>query len=116
GILMSLMESQYFAATAVHAGGLQPNDREQLLTARRKIPIAIFTGTRDTVVPLTITREARDTLTSRGFPVGSVEMAGHTHNYGERADSVNRQAWDFLKDHALDGEPQYQMYNYARSR
>jgi len=116
GIVMALMESEYFAAAAVHAGGLQQTGRDQLLNANRKIPIAIFQGTGDATVPVGVAREARDVLTAKGFPVKLTEIGGHTHNYYGSADNINRQAWDFLKAVVLDEDPRYQIYNYQKRR
>ena len=116
GLIMSLMESEYFAATAVHAGGLQTEGRDQFFRAPRKIPMLIFSGTADQVVPIETAREARDVLAAHDFPVQLVTMAGHDHSYGPRADAINRQAWAFLQQHALEEEPHFQVYNYARPR
>lgn len=33
-----------------------------------------------------------------------------TINYYRRADAINRQAWDFLKSHALAAEPHFEVY------
>jgi poly(3-hydroxybutyrate) depolymerase len=109
-VTMSLLESEYFAATAVHAGGLQPGGRDQLLGAPRKIPIAIFVGTDDQVVPPRVARETRNTLSSNSFPVTLVEIAGHDHNYAAAADRVNRDAWEFLRSRVLADEPRFQQY------
>jgi len=43
---MSLMESQYFAATAIHAGSLR-DDVSMIELAKRKIPISIQVGDSD---------------------------------------------------------------------
>src|ERR1044072_7949490 len=43
-IHMSLMESQYFAATAIHAGALAEEDMGVIDLAKRKIPISIQVG------------------------------------------------------------------------
>jgi poly(3-hydroxybutyrate) depolymerase len=116
GLTMALMESEYFAAAAVHAGALQREGRDQLLNARRKIPMAIFIGTRDPLVPLEAARESRDVLTARGFSLHLVQMADHDHNYYQRAPAINQQAWDFLKSAMLAEDPRYQIYSYAQRR
>ncbi len=113
-LVMGLMESQYFAAIAVHSSALQRASRDQLLSAPRKIPVALFHGTADATIPVTAGREARDLLVAHGFPATLTEIIGHDHNYYQRADEINRQAWTFLRDVSLTEEPQYQVYNYAR--
>jgi poly(3-hydroxybutyrate) depolymerase len=115
-LTMSLMESEFFAATAVHAGGLYPNaaDRQQLFAAPRTIPIAMFHGVDDQTISVGTAREARDALTAHGFPVTLTEIAGHDHDYYRRAEEINRKAWAFLKDQALEKDPQYQFYAPVR--
>jgi len=46
-LYLSSLESENFAATAVHAGALRKEDGSHMDAARRKIPIAIFVGTDD---------------------------------------------------------------------
>ena len=109
---MSLMESQYFAATAIHAGALS-NDTMQLIDmAKRKIPISIQVGDSDNYFPLTIVRATRDALTKGGFTVELKEIAGHDHWYYDQAAKFNQTAWDFLKKVELDAEPQFQKYKW----
>ena len=116
GMKMALLESEYFAAAALSAGGLQPGGRPQLLAAARKIPLTIFIGVEDTVVPLATARETRDTLAAEGFPVHLIEIERHDHNYRRRAPEINRQAWEFLAAQALDAEPHYQAYRVPARR
>src|SRR5438093_5639891 len=52
GLMMSLIESQYFAAVAVHAGALSPDGRNLIELAKRKIPISIQVGDRDPGLPV----------------------------------------------------------------
>lgn len=110
-MVMGLIESEYFAGIAVHSAALQREDREQLLSAPRKLPIAMFHGTSDHTIPITVGREGRDALVKAGFPVEFHELLGYEHNtLYTRSDTVVRQAWEFLKKQALDTEPHYQMY------
>ncbi|HEX6728989.1 MAG TPA: PHB depolymerase family esterase [Pyrinomonadaceae bacterium] len=112
-LYLSLLESEYFAATAVHAGALAPEDGPYLDRARRKIPIAIFVGTNDNFFPLPVVRATRDALTARGFKVELTEMKDHTHWYYDRAPEINRSAWDFLKGHELNEDPRYQQHRFG---
>lgn len=103
---MSLLESEYFAATAVHAGAVF---REQYLAlATRRIPFAFFAGTEDQIFPLRVVRETRDKLAASGFAVRLTELPGHGHNYSSRAAEINRQAWEFFKAHALERDAGYE--------
>lgn len=85
----------------MHAGALQQTGRDQLLRAPRRLPIVIFHGGRDTIVPIPSDREARDVLTAQGFPVEINEMPAHDHNYDTQANTIDREAWSFLKDAVL---------------
>lgn len=113
-LYLSLLESEYFAATAVHAGALETNDDVYIKAAKRKIPIAIFVGTNDNFFPLPLVRATRDALNSAGFKSQLTEIQGHTHWYYDRATEINKSAWDFLKVHELGGEPKYEQHRWAR--
>lgn len=109
---MSLMESQYFAATAIHAGALAPDDMELIKLAKRKIPISIQVGDSDQYFPLKDVRATRDALKGAGIPVELIEIENHDHWYYDKASKFNQTAWEFLKKYELDGDPRYQKYNW----
>ena len=113
-LYLSLLESEYFAATAVHAGALGAEDGPYMERARRKIPIAIFVGTNDDFFPLPVVRATRDALNARGFKSELTEIKGHTHWYYDRAAEINRGAWASLKGHELGAEPKYQQHQFSR--
>src|SRR5258707_546235 len=50
-LYMALYESEYFAATAIHAGALRKDDDVIVARAKRKIPIQIAVGTVDRSFP-----------------------------------------------------------------
>lgn len=112
-LYMSLFESQYFAATAVHAGALHQRDAAISL-AKRKTPIAIFVGTRDQFFPLADVRGTRDDLNKQGFAVELTEMPGHDHSYYDIAPKINSSAWEFLKKYELNADPQYEQYRWSQ--
>ncbi len=107
GLLISMLESQYFAATAVHAGAIPPEARHFVDVVTRRIPIRIFVGTDDPYFPLKVVRDTRDLLVAKGFPVELIEMAHHTHDYYSRAAEINVAAWEFLKKFTV-AEPRYE--------
>ena len=109
---MSLMESQYFAATAIHAGALSNDEMELMDLAKRKIPISIQVGDSDQYFPLKIVRATRDALKGKDFPVELIEITDHDHWYYDKAAKFNQTAWEFLKKYELEGEPRYQKYNW----
>ena len=115
-LYLSLLESQYFTATVVHAGALREDDGPYIARAQRKIPISIYVGTNDPLFPLPVVRATRDALNSNGFNSELTEIKGHTHSYYDRAEEINRSAWEFLKRHELNIEPKYQQHRFDRSQ
>jgi poly(3-hydroxybutyrate) depolymerase len=101
-LTLSMLESQLFAATAVHAGAWRaPNEFRAAPYARRKIPVAIFVGDRDEYFPLFAVRKTQKALERAGHRVSVTVIPGHTHSYAQVAADVNRSAWQFLKDNRL---------------
>lgn len=113
-LLLGLLESEYFAAVAAHAGALRPSDAALLDVPKRKIPMAIWIGTKDQMVPLRMVRDSLTTLTARGFPAKVTEIPGHSHSYAELAKDVTAQAWAFLQKEALQADPKYYRYPFNR--
>jgi len=112
GLMLSLLESEYFAATAVSAGSLSAEDYDLFDDAQRKIPIALFVGTKDPLFPLTIVRKTRDAFNERKFTVELTEIPNLDHNYYSKSSEINRQAWDFLAKYRLDVEPKYKKHHF----
>lgn len=109
---LSLVESEYFAATAIHAGALVPQAYSLTKYARRKTPIAIFVGTQDQSFPLKVVRATRDELNSQGFAVELTEMANHDHWYYDLAPKINQSAWEFLQKYELSADQKYDQYDF----
>jgi predicted esterase len=110
-LTVSMLESEYFAATAVHAGAWrQTNEFKLIDVAQRKIPIAIWVGTIDPFFPLKAVHATRDALQAQGFPIEVNEMAGHDHWYYDLAPKINQNAWEFLKKYELPSEQRYAAY------
>ena len=108
----SLMESEYFAATAIHAGALAPDDRELIQMAKRKIPMFIQVGDSDQSFPLKAVRATRDLLNQNGFSVEVTEIPKHDHWYYDLAPKINLAAWDFLKKYELNQDPVYRTFHF----
>lgn len=112
-IHMSLMESQYFAAAAIHAGALRSEREFELIEIpKRKIPISIQVGDSDAFFPLKEVRATSNALQEAGFPVDMIEIKNHDHNYYGSAAKFNQTAWEFLKKHELPKDPVYQTYSW----
>lgn len=111
-LYMSLYESEYFAATAIHAGAISPENYSVIAFAKRKIPIYIAVGTVDPFFPVENVRATRDALNKQGFDVQLTEMKGHNHWYYDLAPKINMDAWNFLKQYKLAEDPRYTEYNF----
>jgi poly(3-hydroxybutyrate) depolymerase len=114
GLVMALLESEYFAAVAVHAGTLPDSSVPTMDRAARKTPIAIWVGTEDPLFPLPAVRATRDALKAHGFRPELTELAGHNHMYYTRAGSINEQVWAFLRPIQLPDEPKYERYQFFK--
>jgi len=109
---LSMFESEYFAAVAVHAGSWRQAKEFQVIDyAKRKAPLAIFVGDRDAFFPLTSVKATNDALRARGFPIEVTIIKGHDHWYYDLAPEINRNAWEFLKQQELADDPRYAEYN-----
>jgi poly(3-hydroxybutyrate) depolymerase len=114
GISMGVLESEYFAAVAVHAGALSPSIVPYIARAPRKIPIAVWVGTNDPGFPVRQVRDSLDLLKRQDFDVQLTEIPNHTHNYYGRSGEINQAAWTFLQSKRLEKDPQYQDYVTGR--
>jgi len=107
---MAMLESEYLAAIAIHAGALPPSDYRLTSYAVRKIPIWMTVGTEDPFFPLPQVRATRDVLQKEQFPVELVEIPHHTHDYYSRSRSINDAVWQFLSKQSLQSDPKYARY------
>ncbi|HEX9365700.1 MAG TPA: alpha/beta fold hydrolase [Vicinamibacterales bacterium] len=114
GLDLGLLESEYFAAVAVHAGAVSPEMAPLLDQAPRKIPMAIWVGTNDAAFPLAVVRQTRDTLNAHGFDTRLTEIRNHTHDYYGSSSSINKEAWAFLQQHKLAADPKFQPYRLIK--
>lgn len=113
-LFMSVYESEYFAATAIHAGSFRTQDMSLIDLAKRKIPIHIQVGDRDPLFPVSDVRATRDAFNARGFSLELTEIPNHDHWYYDLAPKINLAAWEFLKKHQLTAEPRYEDHSFRR--
>jgi len=109
-LYMSLFESQYYAASAIHAGAIDPKD-PAVGYAKRKIPIFLCVGTKDPLFPLADVRATRDLLVKNGISAELSEIPNHDHWYYTLAPKINQSVWEFLKKYELKDDPLYEQYN-----
>ena len=112
GLDLGVLEPDYFAAAAVHAGVVSPEVVPLLDRPARKIPLGIWIGTKDPLFPLDAVRRSRDLLTARGFTVQFTEIPNHTHDYYTTAAQTNREVWAFLQQQKLTADPEFQPYTF----
>jgi poly(3-hydroxybutyrate) depolymerase len=110
GLHLGVLESEYFAAVAAHAGVIMSEFTEFIGRAVRKIPVAMWVGTNDRFFPVDAVRATRDALVAGGIQARLTEIKGHTHDYYGRASQINKEVWGFLQQHSLAAEPKYQVY------
>lgn len=93
----ALLDSGFYASAAIHAMGIADDYTWIVSRATRKIPLAIYIGTRDQLVSITQVRKTEALLRKSGFPVHYQEMPDHDHNYYDLASVINRDAWHFME-------------------
>ena len=106
---IALAESEYFAAVAVCAGQLLRDQGRFLALAKRRIPVALFAGAKDTVVPPEDVRRTEQMLKAGGFPVEFTPMPDRDHAYTSPA-RLHRQVWTFFQRHQLPSAPIFVEY------
>lgn len=109
-LYMGVMESRYFAAAGVHAGAMGEDFYPYIDLAKRKIPITIWVGTEDPYFKMPLVKSTQAELNKHGFDAQVVEMKGHDHNYYAVAKDLNPKIWEFLRNHPLDDEANWQVY------
>jgi poly(3-hydroxybutyrate) depolymerase len=115
GIQLGLLESKYFAAVAAHAGALKPQEYVLVSSASRKIPIGLWSGLWDELIPTDAVSKTYDELIHAGFPAKFNPIPKHTHDYYAMADIINFSVWNFLKDKRNDS-PEFTHYDWAQPR
>jgi len=111
-LILSVLEPDYFAATAVHAGALpSPQSLSPFFSlSDRKTPIAIWVGDRDAFFPVPMVQNTCDVLKGGGFDVKLEVMKGHDHWYYTLGEKINEKAWEFLSPHQLPTGPTYKKH------
>jgi len=110
-LMLGLLESQYFAAVAVHAAAFTQREYFNAIPlARRKIPLWITIGDQDRFFSMKEVTATEAALREAGFPVTLTVIKGHDHSYTTEAGAVNRAAWEFLAPFELAQPPVFTSY------
>ncbi len=111
---LAMLESEYFAAAAYHAGGWRkPAEYHFTDYSKRKIPVAAFVGDKDEYFSLDSVKETERILTQRGFPAELHLLAGRVHSYMDVPADFHDTVWNFLKSNALTDLPKYAPYRFG---
>ncbi|HZS48906.1 MAG TPA: alpha/beta hydrolase-fold protein [Blastocatellia bacterium] len=111
-LYMGMLESEYFAAVAIHAGAWRDQSEFGFMEeAKRKLPISITVGDKDQFFPLHDVNATTEALKKAGFSVDLTVIKGHDHNYYGIASKINPGIWAFLSKQQLDSDPKYQSYS-----
>lgn len=97
----AMLQSNYFAAAAIHAMGISEEYYGIVAKAARKMPIAIYVGDIERPDLYDKTCKTRDLLKKENFEVHFVELRDHDHNYYALSDHINEDSWNFLKNKKL---------------
>lgn len=101
-LTLAMLESEFFAAAAIHAGAWRERSEFALAPhARRKIPVALFVGDRDRFFSVASVKKTAAAIEKAGHAVAVTVIRRHGHDYAGVAAEVNREAWDFLKGTSL---------------
>ncbi|HTT97201.1 MAG TPA: dienelactone hydrolase family protein [Rhizomicrobium sp.] len=108
---LAMLESEYFAAAAYHAGGWRkPAEYHFTDYAKRKIPVAAFVGDKDEYFSMPSVQETEKVLTQRGFPAELHLLAGRVHAYTDVPADFHDTVWNFLKTNVMTDLPKYAPY------
>jgi poly(3-hydroxybutyrate) depolymerase len=101
-LFLIVVDSDLFAAAAIHAGALQTDPNGLFEQAERKAPIAIWVGDRDAYFPVDQVMATKKIFEANGYKVELSVILGHDHNYYAISDEVNGKAWKFLKSARIE--------------
>jgi len=113
---LAMLESEYFAAAAFHAGGWRkPAEYRYADYAERKIPIAMFVGDRDEYFSVDSVQATLRILTRRGIPAELHLLPGRVHSYLDVPADFHDAVWSFLKANALSEPPKFTPYRLPQA-
>jgi poly(3-hydroxybutyrate) depolymerase len=111
-LTLSVLESEFFAATAIHAGSWRERrEFEALRFARRKIPIEIFIGSHDQYFTVKSVQDTVAALRKAGHPAQLTIIPRHDHDYADVALKINPVAWEFVQGVSLPANAKFQEYD-----
>jgi poly(3-hydroxybutyrate) depolymerase len=111
---LAMLESEYFAAAAYHAGGWRkPAEYKFADYARRKIPVAAYVGDEDEYFSVESLQDTQRVLTQHGIAAELHLLPGRVHAYSDVPADFHDTVWRFLKANALIDIPKYAPYRFG---
>ena len=108
---LAMLESEYFAAAAFHAGGWRkPAEYRYADHAERKIPVAMFVGDKDEYFSVDSVQATLRVLTQHGIPAELHLLPGRVHSYLDIPADFHHTVWSFLKGNVLSEPPKFVSY------
>jgi predicted esterase len=97
-LVLALIDSDYYAATAAHAGALPPGYENALFSrVVRRMPIEIWVGDKDPLFPLDAVTNTKRLFEKNGFHVELSVIPNHDHNYYVVSGQVDTEVWGFFE-------------------
>jgi poly(3-hydroxybutyrate) depolymerase len=90
-----------FAACGSAMGALEEKLFPNLEGLHGKVPLILFTGTEDDIVPPSAVLATYKALQARGYEVRLQNYPGQDHNYYRLSGEINKKAWAFMSAHEL---------------
>lgn len=100
-IKLCLAFPRSFAACGSAMGALDPKLFAALDRLADKIPMILFSGTDDTIVPAEDVLATYQALRKNGYEVKLVNYPGQDHNYYRISGDINKKTWEFMSAHEL---------------
>ncbi|MFY9745383.1 MAG: PHB depolymerase family esterase [Acidobacteriaceae bacterium] len=103
---VGIYDSEYWAATAVHAAIMDPSNYSLFSHAVRKEPFEDWVGDQDADHDLRLMGNEHDAFVKAGFPFELKIIPNSSGSYGNVEDEVNEGSWKFFtKYHIGNGSP-----------
>jgi poly(3-hydroxybutyrate) depolymerase len=99
---VGLFDSEYWAATAVHAAIMDPSNYSLFSHAVRKEPFEDWVGDQDADHDLRMMGNEHDAFVKAGFPFELKIIPNSSGSYWNVVDQVNEGSWNFFTKYHLD--------------
>jgi poly(3-hydroxybutyrate) depolymerase len=99
---LGIYDSNFWAATAVHAAILDPSNYSLFAHAPRKEPFEDWVGDQDADHDLRMMGNEHDAFVKAGFPFELKIIPNSSGSYGNFQDEVNEGSWKFFSKYHLD--------------